>query len=397
MKKIFTRAFLFLLASFLLTDLAAQVQDLTGIWRGYFITQGGEQYKFELQIEQDKNNSISGVSYSYLSTIFYGKAVLTGNYNKNSQNALVQEIKTVELRMMGGNVACIMKCMLQYVESGKEKFLEGTFTSKFEKTDTVQGANRGGDCGDGRVYLRKVITSDFYVEPFLRKKEMTASNTPKNSPLPKTTTPPVVKKAPPGKSAIPPTKKIITKTNTPISNKNIAAKKNTSTNRPDTKTNQTLTKNIPRSKVDSIKKIDINTSADDPTKKAITQKSFINTPAILKTRSNDLIRTIAVRNPEINVRLYDNGEIDDDTISVYMDKRLILSKARLSDKPLVLNLKIDDDNNEHDLVMVAENLGRIPPNTSLMIVQDGDKRYEVRISSTLQRNAMIRFHYQKEP
>ena len=390
MKKIFTRAFLFLVASFLLTDLAAQVQDLTGIWRGYFITQGGEQYKFELQIEHDKNNSISGVSYSYLSTVFYGKAVLTGNYNKNSQNALVQEIKTVELRMMGGSVACIMKCMLQYVESGREKFLEGTFTSKFEKTDTVQGANRGGDCGDGRVYLRKVITSDFYIEPFLRKKEMTASNTPKAN------TPPVVTKTPPGKSTITPIKKTTAKTNTPLS-KNIAVKKNTIPNKPDAKSNQTLAKNTPRSKADSIKKIDVNTSVDDISKKPISQKSVINTPNILKTRSNDLIKTIAVRNPEINVRLYDNGEIDDDTISVYMDNRLILSKARLSDKPLVLNLKIDDDNNEHDLVMVAENLGRIPPNTSLMIVQDGDKRYEVRISSNLQRNAMIRFHYQKEP
>src|SRR6202022_2296135 len=113
MKKIFTQAFPFLIASFLLTGFFAQAQDLTGIWRGYFITVGGLQYKFELQIEHDKHNSISGVSYSYLSTVFYGKAVLTGNYNKNSQNALVQEIKTVELRMMGGDVACIMKCMLQ--------------------------------------------------------------------------------------------------------------------------------------------------------------------------------------------------------------------------------------------------------------------------------------------
>jgi hypothetical protein len=135
----------------------------------------------------------------------------------------------------------------------------------------------------------------------------------------------------------------------------------------------------------------------DPSKRQIIQKPVINTPTILKTRSNDLIRSITVNHPEINVRVYDNGEIDDDTISVYMDKRLILSKARLSDKPLVLNLKIDDDDAEHDLVMVAENLGRIPPNTSLMIVQDGDKRYEVRITSTLQRNAMIRFHYQKTP
>ena len=30
------------------------------------------------------------------------------------------------------------------------------------------------------------------------------------------------------------------------------------------------------------------------------------------------------------LKLYDNGEIDDDTISVYLDKKLILSNKRLS-------------------------------------------------------------------
>ena len=70
-------------------------QNLTGIWRGWFVTEGGEQYKYELQIEQTKTNRISGVSYSYLDTRFYGKAMLTGNYVKKNLSALVQEIKTV--------------------------------------------------------------------------------------------------------------------------------------------------------------------------------------------------------------------------------------------------------------------------------------------------------------
>ena len=79
-------------------------QKLTGIWRGYFITDGMEQYKFEIQIEQTRSNTISGVSYSYLDTRFYGKATLTGNFNKSNQTALVQEIKTVEVRMSAASV-----------------------------------------------------------------------------------------------------------------------------------------------------------------------------------------------------------------------------------------------------------------------------------------------------
>jgi hypothetical protein len=102
-----------------------------------------------------------------------------------------------------------------------------------------------------------------------------------------------------------------------------------------------------------------------------------------------------VNSEEVIVKLFDNGEIDGDTISVYLDNKLILSKKLLTAKALTVNLRMDEDNSEHELVMVAENLGRIPPNTSLMIVTAGDKKFEVRITSTEQKNAMVRFRYEK--
>ena len=151
-------------------------QNLTGIWRGYFITESGEQYKYELQIDQNRSNRLSGVSYSYLDTRFYGKATLSGNFTKTSKAALIQEIKTVEVKMSGGSIACIMKCAFTWSKSGKEEFLEGSFTSIYEKTDPLMGARRGGNCGGGNVFLRKVPTSDFYVEPFLRNKTTTTKD-----------------------------------------------------------------------------------------------------------------------------------------------------------------------------------------------------------------------------
>jgi hypothetical protein len=120
-----------------------------------------------------------------------------------------------------------------------------------------------------------------------------------------------------------------------------------------------------------------------------------NKPTILKTRENSLVQTIIVNTEDVIVRIYDNGEIDDDTISVYLDDRLVLSKQRLTASALSIKLKMDEENPDHELVMVAENLGRIPPNTSLMIVSAGDKRFEVRITSTEQKNAMVRFRYVK--
>ena len=377
MKKTFTRVSLLIIISFLF-HFSSISQDLTGIWRGYFITETGEQYKFELQVEHNKTNSISGVSYSYLSTVFYGKAILTGRFNKDSKNALVQEIKTVELRMSGGSVACIMKCQMEYAKSGREEFLEGTFTSKYEKTDSIRGDFRGGNCGDGRVYLRKVITSDFYIEPFLREKVNVNKNIPPKVPVKKTTPLNTTTKTIP---------KPLTKNTSTAKNNNTP----TRTTKPVNQNNRTLTKTPDKLKTDSARTIENQIEINDPSKRVITQII----PPILKSRSNELVKTIPVSNEEIIVKLYDNGEIDDDTISVYMDRKLILSKQRLSEKPLILTLKMDADNPEHNLVMVADNLGRIPPNTSLMIVQDGEKRYEVRITSTEQKNAMVRFRYQK--
>jgi hypothetical protein len=373
MKPRFLKFFIAFLASCIIIP-ESLGQNLTGIWRGYFITEGGEHYKFELQVEQTPKKSVSGVSYSYLSTRFYGKATLTGNFNTSSNMALVQEIKTVELRMSGGSVACIMKCLMQYSKSGQEEFLEGTYTSKYEKTDSMYGIRKGGGCGGGKVFLRKVVTSDFYVEPFLRDKPTTRRITPQNTPQTRTNTSktptnkPLVKtipKNPPSKT----TNKTVAK-KPPVVNKQATAKEKNDTAR---NTGSLITK-------EEVKKP--------------SAVSTITIPSKTRSRENELAQTIRVTNNQITVRLYDNGEIDDDTISVYMDDQLVLSNKRLSASPLSITLNLDNANPEHVLVMVAENLGRIPPNTSLMIVQDGDKKYQVRITSTNQKNAMVRFRYQ---
>ena len=113
-------------------------QNITGIWRGYFITDDGGQYRFEVQIEHNSNNTLSGVTYSYQDKRFYGKCTMTGNFSKASGNALIQEIKTIEVKMAIQLCACIQKCQLTYAKSGKEEFLEGTFSSIIEKTDSFE-------------------------------------------------------------------------------------------------------------------------------------------------------------------------------------------------------------------------------------------------------------------
>jgi hypothetical protein len=117
------------------------------------------------------------------------------------------------------------------------------------------------------------------------------------------------------------------------------------------------------------------------------------TPAVLTSRENELVQTITTGANEIEINIYDNGTIDNDTISVYLDKELILSKQRLTAKALSLKVKLDETVSSHELVMVAENLGEIPPNTSLMVVKAGKQQYEIRITSTEQKNAVVVFKY----
>ncbi len=46
--------------------------------------------------------------------------------------------------------------------------------------------------------------------------------------------------------------------------------------------------------------------------------------------------------------------------------------------------------------MVAENLGKIPPNTALLMVTAGTKRYRLYLTSTEVKSAKVRFVYDSE-
>ncbi len=112
-------------------------------------------------------------------------------------------------------------------------------------------------------------------------------------------------------------------------------------------------------------------------------------PPLVRSRSNPLVRQIEIPAGEFTLNLYDNGEIDGDTITIYHNNELLVSHARLSQKPITLNITIDADHPHHEFIMVAENLGSIPPNTSLMVITTATQRFEVFISSTEQKNAKV--------
>ena len=112
-------------------------------------------------------------------------------------------------------------------------------------------------------------------------------------------------------------------------------------------------------------------------------------PQPISTRENPIIKEIETVAGEIIIDLYDNGEIDGDTVSIYHNNILIVSRAGLAEKPISFRINVDAMQPHHELIMVANNLGSIPPNTSLMIVTANDKRVEVFISSSEEKNAKV--------
>ena len=114
-------------------------------------------------------------------------------------------------------------------------------------------------------------------------------------------------------------------------------------------------------------------------------------PPALATRANPLVKQIEAEAGKIRLDLYDNGEIDGDTVSIYHNNVLLVSRARLSQKPISFSIAVDAAHPHHELIMVANNLGSIPPNTSMMVVTAGTKRYEVFISSSKQKNGKVVF------
>lgn len=113
----------------------------------------------------------------------------------------------------------------------------------------------------------------------------------------------------------------------------------------------------------------------------------------LKNRTTNLINTYQINAPDIIITLYDNAEIDGDIVSVFHNGKLIINNQTLSRKPLSFRLKVSAAEPHHEFVLVAENLGLIPPNTALMRIIAGNQKIELEVASNLEQNAKVNIDY----
>lgn len=108
------------------------------------------------------------------------------------------------------------------------------------------------------------------------------------------------------------------------------------------------------------------------------------------TRKKKVFTTIPVEGDSVSLAFYDNAIVDGDSISLFLDGRMIFSHIRLSDKPYTFKLAVNDLQPQSEMTMVAENLGAIPPNTAYMVLTMGEKRYTANLASTEESSAVIR-------
>ena len=120
---------------------------------------------------------------------------------------------------------------------------------------------------------------------------------------------------------------------------------------------------------------------------AVNKLPVISNPLLTK-RQTELLETVTVMEDSITLSLYDNGEIDGDTVSVFLNNEVLVSRVGLTAQAHKITIPVPAGQ-IIQLTLYAENLGKIPPNTGLLVVYSGDRRYQVFFSATLDKSAGI--------
>ena len=114
------------------------------------------------------------------------------------------------------------------------------------------------------------------------------------------------------------------------------------------------------------------------------------TPLKPAERKIQKISEIFFTGDSLSLSVYDNGTIDGDTISMVLNGNVIVEKVKLSTRAFKTTIPTTIKTGDSlILIMHAESLGLIPPNTGLLIIEDGPARYEIRFEGDLQRSSAV--------
>lgn len=105
-------------------------------------------------------------------------------------------------------------------------------------------------------------------------------------------------------------------------------------------------------------------------------------------RSNQIFSHLRLKTNKVTLLIMDYGTIDNDTVTVFYNDKIIADGIRLTHTAAEFELELDP-NKRNELTFVANNLGDVPPNTARITLIADDKRYNYRLFSDEQTNAVI--------
>jgi hypothetical protein len=353
----------FLILFFLPLHLFAQ--DITGIWVGY-LEAAGNKLPFELAISGDGKENFTG----------YSHTIFTFNGIDNIG------VKTIELKNKKGNVALedgelvfsnyttpprrvkmVGKMFLRTSDS--MLVLNGSFFTR-----TIDFREPDKTSFTGTIYLRK--QKGFPQTKLIAKlEEMGLLHTLSFAPQQ------YRKKEEPAIAAA------VIKTADPL-----PVKKET-VNEPQVAE--------PKTKIKAKQKPKEIIAKKEADKKPVNQNPVtvvaapeIKAAAAITKRKTEVIRNVFFTSDSLVLSLYDNGTVDGDTVSVVLNGEVIIAKNGLSANAIRTTIHLGPDKGDSlQLIMYAENLGAIPPNTGVLIIQDGNNRNEIRFAGDMQKSSAI--------
>jgi len=344
----------FFIVVFLTISSSSYTQMITGVWKGKI-----NKKKAEVKIIQ-KGDSLLGTSYYYESENNYRRYSIKGYFDQQTNEAIWWDDELIEEKT--GKLSISIPGKIPYLSSadfncpGSGKMMLDGDASLKNKKDAIQGP----------VHLEKTNESSFPDEwDFIIDNYTSGANDPYyiDSVAAIAAAPVII-----------PEEKVIPQKRVTVPDNNTEIVKNDP--KPIQKTEPLKTIEQPR-----------------PEQKQVIVKQTIEEE--FKVREKVIAVEIPVMGDSIELRFYDNAEIDGDSISLFLNNKLIFQHIRLTAVAYTIKLPVNDLNETNELVMVAENLGEIPPNTSYMLAIVNDKRYEAMLKSTEETSAVIRLVKQR--
>ncbi len=142
---------------------------------------------------------------------------------------------------------------------------------------------------------------------------------------------------------------------------------------------------------------EVKQPAAPPAHKPIAKHNTTGPKVDLSKRKIETIDELVIESDSLQISLYDNGEVDGDTVSIILNGQAIVSRQGLSASAFRKTIYITPELGDSiQLVMYAENLGSLPPNSGLLIVDYDNRRKEIRFSGDLSKNAAITLKRKKK-